>query len=573
MRKPRRLRQIVSVLALAWLGVGLGLLAAGSFDMWSGQRAINAARRIGLTHLSSAEFARDVDRAESRFGAARDRFSSPVLAPVLLVPGLERQLRAARDLASGSHALMRVGNDASTQARALLASNPPHGRARVALIRRVSQLAARTDARVAAVDLGPNRGPVGVLQHAHAHLQQSVTKLRVALRKANAVSAALADVMDGPRSYLVFAANNAEMRAGSGMFLSVGRMDASAGQLALADVTSVNDVAVPPGVPLTGDLADRWGWLAPQTDWRNLMLSPQFPVAAQLATTMWEAGGRAPVDGVIVVDPVTVRALLAATGPVTAGGREISARNVVKELTHDQYARYRGANAFALNARRENLGAIAAAAFAALETTQWSPERLASGLANAAKGRHLLLWSKAPGEQRGWRAARVDGRMAPDSLLASVLNRGGNKLDYWMRVSANLQLRPLGDHTEGVLRLRLTNPTPAHEPPYISGPAPGLPLAPSEYLGLASITLPGDARSSRFDGVDHLAVAGADGPNRVVATEFRLLAGKTRTLVVRFRLPGRHGAIRIEPSARVPGVDWTFRGEHWTDSAPRVVIW
>ena len=30
------------------------------------------------------------------------------------------------------------------------------------------------------------------------------------------------------------------------------------------------------GVPFSGDFADRWGWLHPNREWRNLGLSPQF---------------------------------------------------------------------------------------------------------------------------------------------------------------------------------------------------------------------------------------------------------------------------------------------------------
>jgi hypothetical protein len=198
---------------------------------------------------------------------------------------------------------------------------------------------------------------------------------------------------------------------------------------------------------------------------------------------------------------------------------------------------------------------------------------LADGLAKAARGRHVLLWSSRLSDQRGWAAAGLDGRLRPDSLMASVLNRGGNKLDYWLPPEVGLELRAVGDHTEGTIRMRLRNTTPPDEPTYVAGPHYGLPLQPGEYLGLAAVTLPGAARAGRFEGVDQLAVAGADGPTRVIATEFRVGRGEERTLVVRFQLPGRHGSLRIESSAREPSVPWTFRGTRWRDDRARTVRW
>jgi hypothetical protein len=85
------------------------------------------------------------------------------------------------------------------------------------------------------------------------------------------------------------------------------------------------------------------------------------------------------------------------------------------------------------------------------------------------------------------------------------------------------------------------------------------------------VTLPGDAGGARVDGVEALAVAGADGPTRVVGFQLRVDQGQSRTAVVRFTLPGDHGTVRVEPSARVPATTWTGPGDAWTDVTARTI--
>src|SRR5207302_706399 len=112
--------------------------------------------------------------------------------------------------------------------------------------------------------------PLGQLREAQKRFQRAHSWLGSPILAPVRVDAVVG-LLTGPRTYLVFAANNAEMRAGSGMFLSVGQFITRDGSVRLTGMGTVNDVAIPPGaVPLQGDLAGRWGWLKPQNDWRNL---------------------------------------------------------------------------------------------------------------------------------------------------------------------------------------------------------------------------------------------------------------------------------------------------------------
>ena len=574
MTEPKRHRRwpwLVGLVVLVW-GAGVVVLGvAGASDLRAGRREAKAVRTAGARALLEGRTVGRLERAADHFATAHDRLASPVLAPLRIVPIVGRQVRAMDAVSAAAERVAREGLAGVATGRRELRSSQARGLDRVEQIRRLGALADRTDARLRAIRFGPSAGLVGPVGRARLELATSVTDLRRGLARGSAAADALADLLGGPRSYLVFAANPSEMRAGSGMFLSVGTMRTGEGRVEVTGMSSVNNVAVSAGVPVDGDLAARWGWLAPQTDWRNLMLSPRFPESAALAARMWEASGRGPVDGVLVLDAVALRAVLGATGPVQAAGLDISADNVVEELTHTQYTRHPDLDE--KDERREELSAIATAVVQALSERAWSADVLADGLARAARGRHLLLWSSRSSDQRGWEAAGLDGALGPESLLVSVLNRGGNKLDYWLPSDVQLDIRTVGDHAEGTIRLRLRNTTPADEPTYIAGPHFGLPLQPGEYLGLAAVTLPGDARAGRFEGVTELAAVGADGPTRVIATEFRLPRGEERTVVVRFQLPDAHGALRVESSAREPSVPWTYRGATWRDDRARVVRW
>ena len=465
-----------------------------------------------------------------------------------------------------------MGADGVRDGRRILALPHKSGAERIAQLRRLAELARRTDDRLSTLRFGPRRGLVWPMARAHRELVGDVVDLRRGLIRGSAAADAVVGLLTGPRTYLVFAANNAEMRAGSGMFLSVGQFITRDGSVRLTGMGTVNDVAIPPGaVPLQGDLAGRWGWLKPQNDWRNLMVSPRFDVSAALATKMWAAAGRGPVDGVISFDPVALQKILEATGPVTLGARSIGPREILPELLHDQYIRF--PREVQLPERREELSAIATAAVAALEGGNWSPAQLADRLAKAARQRHILVWSARPDEERAWEAAGAAGSVGPNSLLVAVVNRGANKLDQYLPVRARLELHPAGDHTDGAVRITLDNTTPPGEPFYIAGALPASRLAAGEYLGILAVTLPEGARGGRFDGVSELAVAGPDGPSRVIGVEVRLTPGSQRTFVARFRLPGRHGAVRVESSARVPVERWDAPGGAWADGSARTVRW
>ncbi len=569
---PRRVAAVVGVVLLAWSAwLGVRLVQASS-QIRTGIHLLERAR-IGATVATVVQAGPpgDLLRAHAQLAAADQRLGGWAFAPVRVLPVLGRQHRSLRALTRATAGLAAVSIDGVSQARAVLDRPTAPGQDRVALTRELGTIAATSRERLAGMRLGPADGLVGPLRRGRQRLTDELAGSIAGLDRGATAAGAMADFLTGPRHYLVLAANNAEMRAGSGMVLSAGELNVVDGTLALSRLQSVSELPVPAqAVALPADLDQRWGWLTPSVEWSNLMVSPRFDAMAPIAAQMWVAAGRAPVDGVLSVDPLVLQALLRSTGPVPVEGKRLEATNILEELFHGQYYRYPAAE---VTARREALGDEARAAFDAFSTGGWSPATLAAGLVPAARGRHLMAWSANPVEQAGWRAAGVDQALQSDSALVSVLSRGGNKLDPFLHASADLAFWPAGPNTDVTLTIGLANTVAEGEPTYIAGPYPGSGVGEGAYLGILAVSLPEVARDIRVDDVDQLAVAGADGPTRVVGLQLALNRGARQAVTLRFRMPGNHGSMRAEPSARIPPVAWSAPGQRWTDDASHVVRW
>jgi hypothetical protein len=444
----------------------------------------------------------------------------------------------------------------------------------VEVVRRLGDLAGVAGRRLDDVDLGPDLGLFGRLARSRDQLSADLTTLRSQMERGSAGAAGVADMLTGSHRYLVFAANNAEMRAGSGMFLSVGVLSSANGSIHLGDLKPAGDLTLPgEGVAIDdADLAARWGFLHPGREWRNLAASPRFDAVAPLAARMWTARTGEPIDGVLALDAAAVKAVLQGTGPVSVGSSAITSRNVEDILLHDQYLAYPD-EAADQSARREQLGVIAASALDAMDRGNYHLGPLASGLAAAARGRHVLAWSSRPGELEGWKAAGISGSLSSDSMMVSVLSRGGNKLDHFLPMTVHLELHPSGSSTLGVVRIGLKNQTPDGQPTYVAGPHPDSGVGRNVYKGIVAVDLPARAGDVTIDGNPPLRALGRDGPAQVIASEVTLDQGQTTDVIVRFRLSGRKGSFRVEPDARIPVTRWFLGRSRWWADGSHVVRW
>lgn len=571
-RRRRWLRRVVLLAIVLAVAAMAATAALAAIDAASGYRTLRTAQRELLQDARPEDLEDRFVRARERFDDASERADSAILAPVRVLPLFGRQVRTFRSLSDAAGQVTTIAMDALEDMPTDVDSVPPKDRSDLA--RRLGRVAKNATRKLEAIDVGEGSWLITPLARQRENFVEELERVRSIAKRAAVLGDTLPSFLEGPRSYLVLAGNNAEMRAGQGMFLSAGVLTVKDGRFELGEMEPTSRMKLPPdAVELTGHMAALWGSLHPNREWRNLGLSPRFGKTAKLAQRMWKAQGRGDVDGVLAIDAVALKGLLKATGPVEVNGKKFSESNVVRQVLHDQYI---GASVSLLGKteRREQLSDLARAAMDAFDDGGWKPVRLVRELARAAAGRHLLGWSSREGEGALWEAAGVEGALGADSLLVGVLNRGGNKLDQFLRVDVRLSI---DEGTRGsqaaTLRIRLANETPRREPGYVTGPHPLSDAKKSEYLGILAVNLPGRAKDASINGVDDLSPGGRDGQTVVVGASTRIARGAERTYVIRFSLPAAQRGLVVEASARVPPIRWTFGGDRWDDAIERRLTW
>ncbi|MDQ6797514.1 MAG: DUF4012 domain-containing protein, partial [Actinomycetota bacterium] len=307
-RSASRVLAGLGVAVLLWVAWATVSIVRAGLDARAGRDAAERARNRAVANVTSPDSIADLRRARAQFISAHDRLSSAATKPARLLPVLGRQLQSVDAVSVGAAHVAGVASRALTEVQAALMPEHSSGPARVRLLGRMAEIATGADRELGDVRPGPGH-LIGPVAQAHDRLVKEVTDLHEGLRRGAAGATAAADLLAGPRRYLVLAANNAEMRSGEGMALSAGVLETDAGALTVTAFRPTPDLALPSGaVPLGGDLADRWGWLQPNQEWRNLGVSPRFDVTAPLAARMWEATGGGPVDGVLMLDVSALRA-------------------------------------------------------------------------------------------------------------------------------------------------------------------------------------------------------------------------------------------------------------------------
>ncbi|MGD0378692.1 MAG: DUF4012 domain-containing protein [Acidimicrobiales bacterium] len=566
---------LVVVVVVLWLVSAGVVFALGVLHASHGMADVEQAK----AHLSASDV---VDRsataplqsAVKEFDSADGLLHSPLLAPLDIVPVIGRQLRSVQDLSAASGQVARIGVGAIDQAHSVLQASQNSGPDRVAELRSLTKLATVTDRALGRIDTGPSEALLSPLASKHKTFVTDLDQVRNRLQHAAGVAGTMADILQGPQTYLLLMANNAEMRAGSGNYLEVGALGTEDGHLHLSNVNQTVNIPVAPGkVTATGDLEARWGWLKPGQDWRNLGYTPQFDVNAPLAAQMWQAETGQHVDGVIAVDLMALRQILEVTGPVTLhDGSSVNADDVLRVLTHDQYEGLidnpTAAQAQAEGEREDQLGSLAQGALYALENESLDLRSLSNAMTSATEGRHLLLWSQKPQAEADWVRAGVAGQLSPDSVMAAVINRGGNKLDQYLSVDTDLTMQTQGKRTLGTLTVHLRNNTPPGQSQFIAGPYPGIGTVYGEYVGILSVNLPGYAAVPHVDGNPPLDALGGEGPTWVVATPVDVKEGQAQQITVRFTLPLSSGEVNVLPTARLTPVTWHYRGSTFSDAAP-----
>jgi hypothetical protein len=171
----------------------------------------------------------------------------------------------------------------------------------------------------------------------------------------------------------------------------------------------------------------------------------------------------------------------------------------------------------------------------------------------------------------------MSGQLPDLSLLFSLQNRGGNKLDYFQKVGAKVSVQESRAGSDVTVDFDITNAVPNGEVPYIAGgPGRGAFVKddiPNIYAGIVSINLPAFATNVTLSGGWKDAAKGPDGNTQVISQWTQVKQGETTKVQLKFRLPPGYNTLKILPSARIPGVEWNIGTTNWTDTSARVISW
>lgn len=550
----RRRLLVVGVLGwIAWAGADVAL-AAG--DLRAARTSSVAAQGMVKGDTKALSAASDALRsAAGRFESAHAHLSDTELWPLRFVPVVGRQLVAVKTLAVAGSDATATTADALDAAGEDVRAVPRDGLGRIQILRRVVGAATVAQHRMSQIDLGPDHGLIQPVGAARVLIGRQLLRARTALDNAVRGLNASLGLLEGQHRVLLVVANNAEMRAGSGIAGQAGVLSTDNGKLTLESMRPVDDLQLPAGaVPVPQALFARWGNFSLTQDLRELFLAPRFDVTAPLAAQMWAQLQGGSVDAVMLIDPVLLQAVLRVTGPVPAGGQTYDAGTVIPELLHNQYVRNGSEN----TQRQAALGDLARAVFETLSGGGAPLGRLGDALASSAAGRHVMVWSQDPESERAWTQIGVGGGLSADSVLVALVNRGANKLDYFVPMKGDVEVHPVAGGSAVQVHIHMQNDTPPGEPTYVAGPNPGG-VGANEYNGILQVSVPGRAVDVAFDGLGSPEIDGVDGPTWVIATPVLLHPGEAKDITLRFRIP-RMPTLRIEPAARKPGIVWRIDG-------------
>lgn len=483
-------------------------------DLDSGRASLTAAQdALGRGDRSAARA--QVERAGRALHDARATTDGPLWSFYAHVPLVGTSVREVRAVSRAADAT------AGEVLPALLSVDPGPvrwtGRVDAAPFLAARAPLAQAQTRLRAVRQELRAAPyarIGVVERARVQLDDALTRLARSVTEARAAAQAVPEIVSGSKTYLLAVQNNAEQRATGGLLGAYGVLTVRDGALRLERVGPNQDLRDPdrPVIDLGAEYDQRYGRFATTRTWRSANLSPDTPTVGRLLAALWRQQTGSDVDGVVLVDPVGLAALLGATGPVTLDdGTRLTEQNAAQVMLVDAYRRFprtqdADRNAYLQGAARRVFGRLTQGGF--------DGRRLVQRIALATGSGHLQVWSAHASVQRDLLPSRAAGALAVDGPFLEVVTQdvGGSKLGVYQERTVRYVGRPTGEATDlgtgpvaeerATVSVTLANRAPSGLPSYVTL-RPDDPRAPvgqsktwlSVYLG-AGATL----RSATLDG-------------------------------------------------------------------------
>jgi hypothetical protein len=383
---------------------------------------------------------------------------------------------------------------------------------------------------------------------------------------------------DGPRTYLLAGENNAEMRD-QGAVLSWALITANNGTFTMSHPASVGNLTIrhPAHFRLPPGTAQAFGVLQPEQIWQSVNATADFPLSGEVMAAMYHQRTHLSVDGVIAVDVIALQHVLDVTGAVHVKGIpvKVTPMNVAYVLLHKLYILY--PKGYEQNKRHDEVSAVATAAVDRMKRHHYDLAYLVDQLAKAARGRHLMVWSRFPVLEAA--VTRFGGSGSLTAQSTSVVHLAiesavAAKLDWYVHTAAfyNVSIDPNGAATITAKVIVANTALVGCRPHYVCGPDHTNSFVRGQYVARLDLWLPANT----------LAPGGLSESGLTLVRPVRgvnVLPGHNETLLLSGFIPnavknGQFSLQFIPQSGLWPQLTKvTFSAPGWSVSGPSEKIW
>lgn len=510
-----------------------------------------------------ADVRHDLVHAQADAAAAHSRTTGPAWWVGAHLPGLSAPLSTIRGIAVAGDALsqtalpevvagglaldpqqLRVGPSRIDLAR-LVEAGPSLARAIPAVSAARSKVAGLS---------GSWLGPVA---DGRRSLLKQLTSLEGTLRDTVLATRLMPTMLggSGPRTYLMVFEGDNETRALGGIFGGYGLLNADAGQLRLLRFGSDRDFG---GITAQVDLGEQFEQAYGGTDAYHSVqdadISPHFPDAAQIWSSMAEQRLGVHIDGVVAMDPVMLARILSVIGPVTmSDGTRLTGANLVQLLDVGVYRRFdSGVGDADTPARKAFFTSAAEAVTDATLHRSINTTKLLHALARSAGERRLVAYSAEPDEEALLAGTPLGGvlpRTATPFEELVVTNDSGTKLGYFLHRTLTYQ-RSTCAATTATVTVQLHNESPASGlPGYMTrgvqwGTAPHPPGSESYIVSLYS-TNGSSVSGVTLDGQPLGTYTAEDRGHPITETLVTIRPSQSITMVFSVNEPAASGPVEL----------------------------
>ena len=464
--------EVIAVIISLAVATGLSVLVVGL--------QINDARASAAQAQSEAQagdlpgLIDSVEALRSNVAAVATYTKSPAWLITQYIPGVGQPVHAASTLTNGANNVAAASTGFLDLARQLEKARSTSGGQLVPtevltnLAPAANELAAALTAFTADIESLSVGAAYGPFQgKARAALQEAKDLLpRLTLLVKTLPSIAVLLGANSPQKWFVALQNGGESRGTGGLLGSFAVVDLDKGRAEPVQV-GANELLTAKADPrlLPADSQALWG-PARLAEVFGVNLSPNYPYAGELISSMWRNQTGSTPNAVLALDQRATALLIDAVGGVTVDGITLTGADATEFLTvgvYDKYPNSADKDAFVTKATAQLVRKIAGGGT--------SPIQLASKLANAVLERSVFLWAADASIQSSLAPSPIGGTV-PDQpgpfSMAVINNNAANKMDTFLHTSINLQVGEcVAGGRRSTMTVELLNSPPAKLPSYV----------------------------------------------------------------------------------------------------------